>query len=158
MSINKAEQLLENRLVKEVTEAKRDLTEIKGRQPVGGDIVVYEGIPTGSPSTVSFVISASSNTRVTITIIPASPLVVNWDLYFSFYVDTDANADYLWPLGASVFALRHAFKPKVWWDWGRSSDTTGHRVVHLDIENTDVSDHTLYLYFKVYGPKLAAGF
>jgi hypothetical protein len=121
------------------------------KQPVSADIVQIVSSDLSAVNTGS--VSAGATAVITITISPAAALLTLWNLLFSIYVDTDNDANYLYPSGGSLTAGQKNFTLQVIWDYAGSNDSTGSRVVKIVIKNGDSGAHTYYVRSKYYGIK-----
>lgn len=103
MGINKAEQTLEDKLVNDIEQLKRDMREIKTKQPIGADVLEIQEVPgpgfvfLGGPTTV-----APNGTTVfttTLTVPSGNFSLVNFA--HSLFIGTYLSA-FRYPTGASL--------------------------------------------------------
>lgn len=153
MSINKAENSLENRLVNQVAKHERDIREMKSAiQPIGGDSLAIQStsILLGGP--VNLVSGAWATMNITIT--PATQTLTLWNFLFTLYVDA-TDAAHAYPGGSALTASQRELDVQPWIDWGDSSDTTNVRVYKVRLQNLDgINAHNYYIRFKAYYPAL----
>ncbi len=154
MPVNKAENTLENRLINDIDSIKRDLREIKGVQPVGADILA---VASSDLTEASFTVTAGGARTAVITITPTDDTLTLWNFAFSNYMDVD-NQTYLYPDGIAWAPGEDPLKMRIWgwFDWADSNDITNTRVFKIRYDASScASDHTVYLKFKSYLPRLA---
>ncbi len=155
MSINKAQNGLDKRLVNDIAKIHRDLRELKTKQPIGADVLKVVGVPNGlgvllaGPLTLLGGQSGTFNVTTT----PSSQILTIWNFAFTVYVDNTTNA-YQWPNGSSITVGSGNIFCVPWLDWADSSDTTNVRVFKVRISNEDPGavTHSYYLRFKAYLP------
>lgn len=148
--INKTELLPKFKMVREQSELRKRTESIKSTQLVGGDSIVVEGT---ALATASVTLAANTSTAYIVTFTPSLQILMNVDLYVSVYVDTDNDANLLWPAGASLTSAQKKLRRSLTPDWAASSDSTGVRVFVFSLENYDTVSHTYYIKFKTYAPK-----
>ena len=135
--------------IKEIGKRIGKLERVK--QLVGADIVQIVSSPEQTANTGS--LAAAAVTDLTFTITPTDEVVTLWDFLFSVYIDTDDDADYLYPNGGSLSAGQMDFDLQWSVDYTLSSDTTGERIAKVVIKNNDASAHTYYVHAKFHGIK-----
>lgn len=123
------------------------------KQIIGADVVqiASSSIATGTSGSIA----SGGRVVFTMTLTPTSALLTLWDLFFSFYVDTNGNAAYLYPGGASLSAGQKDLDLQWSFDYLLSSDAIGKRVAKITIINNDASAHEYFLSAKWYGIKQA---
>lgn len=120
-------------------------------QSIGSDLLAIvssnlASVPTGS-------IAAGAEVIVTVTLTPSDQILGVWNLFHSFYIDTDNNDNYLYGSGASLTTAQKNLYHEWWYDWGSSNDSIGQRVAYIRIKNNDSSAHSYFLRTKWYGHK-----
>lgn len=155
--INKAEQSLDKRLINDLMETKRNLKEIKGIQPMGGDIIDTQSAPEVGTVVIDTGILAGTwdSLLYTFSIDPADDNLVNWVPYFSVYFGNDLDPDWEFPDGQFVTGLAFEFDIYSWWDWALSYDSDGTRVFHLRLDHNSGLSDRLIIRVKLYAPKLS---
>lgn len=154
MAINKSEQTLDKKLINDITDLKSQIIKIKGKQPVGADIVQVE--PT-QLITSSAVITAGSRLTFSITVTPVNQTLTLWNFSHSTYLDVN-NPTNLYPGGSAFTPVSDQLKMIIfsWHDWALSDDVTNKRVYNVRYDATNCSsDHTIYFTFRSYIPKLS---
>jgi len=135
--------------IKEIAKRIGKLERVK--QLIGADIVQIVSSTEQTANTGS--LAAGAVTDLTFTITPTDEIVSLWDFLLSVYVDTDDNANYLYPSGGSLSAGQMNFDLQWGIDYTLSSDTTGERIAKVVIKNNDGSAHTYYVHAKFHGIK-----
>lgn len=134
-----SEQTLEDRLVNEVADLRKELLAIKTKQLIGGDNTVVRAA--GSASAVT-TITAGLTTFFTLTLVPTVPRVTLWDLAMTFFVDGVGFAlANIYPDGSAMTAGTKKLRVSWWYDWIVSDDVSGTRRWRIRVENFDVADH-----------------
>lgn len=155
MSINRAENSLENRQTKAIVEMQRSSLELKTKtQQIGADVVAVQGIPSGGAATGSFTLATNSAATFTVTVTPTNQLLTLWNFLFDIRVDVN-DADHQFPNGAALTTAQRQMRQYEWISWGDSSDTTNIRTFKVRVENYDTVSHDYYLVVRSYLPKLA---
>lgn len=154
MGINRAEQRLDDRLINEVRRMRSDFRELKSfTQPIGGDGLLVEGVPSGGAASGSATVTAGGLLSFTVTVTPLNQTLTVWNFAYTLLVDTN-SAGYEYRYGSSLSAAQRKLRVQSRIDWASSSDATNVRVYIVEIENYDTSDHDIYLYIRAYIPKL----
>jgi hypothetical protein len=153
MTVNRTQNSLNQRPMKELANLRREMAQLKTPQKVGADVVQVQGLPNGSYLHGGPLTLTSGLTRTFIvTVIPGSQVLTLWNYLFTVTVDVDDPVEYAFPAGPSLSAAQRNLRVYHWIDWAASSDVTNTRVVYVRIENFDVSSHDVYLYFRFYAP------
>jgi hypothetical protein len=153
MTINRAEQKPEDRLIRDLDGIKQFQHELKANpQPIGGDILRVEGVPAAYALAFT-TIPAGTAITFTFQVIPYQQTLTLWNFAFDVYVDTNDVA-HQFPNGASLTSAQRSLRLYNWLSWGDSSDATNMRVFKVRVENTDASDHVYYVRIRAYIPKL----
>lgn len=160
MAINKAEQTLEDQLIKRIVQLERDNREIKTVQRIGADVITITSSPSGSSplSAGPFNLVAGSYITLSVTSTPASQVLTLWNFAFTIYIDgTDVTHQF--PGGSALTSNSRESYIFNWLDWADSSDTTNIRVYKIRIRNSDPSlaAHDYYLSYKAYLPLTTVG-
>lgn len=157
MGVNRAEQGLDNKLVNDVRGLKRDMRELKTKQPIGADSITVIGVPeVGALLAGPITIIAGSSLTLAVTTIPAGNTLTLWNFAFTIYVDGTSNDDQ-WPNGANMTLAKRELFVFDWFDWADSSDVTNIRVYKIRLRNSDPGGitHDYYVRFKAYAPLVA---
>lgn len=157
MAINKAEQQLPDKLINDLTDLKRDMREIKSKQPVGGDILQVQKIPAGTATLFAgpLTIAGGGNTGTFIvTFVPDQSTLTLWNTLWTLWIDVVDNA-HQFPQGSSLDLNMRAIALSSWWDWADSSDTSNIRVFKIHILNNAGLSHDYYVKIKAYIPQLS---
>jgi hypothetical protein len=151
MGKNKAELSVEDRLVLDINDLKRDLRDIKTRQRIGGDNTIVEGSNLFSSSAS---IANGQTVVFTLTYTPDEELLGLTNLAITFYVGTELDLNYALPDGGSLSTDQRAYDIQMYQDWGRSSDAIGRKVWRIRVQsNTVFGPYTVHIYGKVYAIK-----
>lgn len=138
-AINKAEQVLDNGLVNEIADQRRQLLESKTHpQPVGGDVLKVV-----SSQTVSTTFTLGANVSQVggfAWSLPKAFLTLYTPL-FSVYVDGTLTAD-AYPFGANITGDKFNCQLLFLHDYALSNDTTGFRQYVWQLWNQGTSSHT----------------
>jgi hypothetical protein len=154
MSINLAEETLEDRLVNRITALEKDLRDLKTKQFIGGDntVVTHSSIASGVTTLL-----AGEKVYFTLLLTPALPRVTLWDFAFTIYVDgTGFDSDNVYPDGLNLTTAMKQLRLGWWLDWGTSNDITGQRVWRIQVENFDVSSHVIGVQATAYAIKTSS--
>jgi len=156
MGVNKAEQSLEDKIIRDIDGLKRDLREIKTKQPIGADILQVVPLPlAGVGFAGPFTIPANGATNVNVNFTPDDDTLTVWNFLWTLYIDVD-DPDNAWPSGASLTAGQLNIHVFSWVDWFSSSDSTNERTYKIRILNDDTSSHDYYLRIRAYLPSIGA--
>lgn len=156
MSINKAENQLENKLVNDIENLKRDMREIKTKQPIGADVLQVAPLPTsGALFAGPVTVASGSSVTFTVTFTPDSQTLTIWNVLFSLYVDADATAN-LFPSGSALTSAQRNLRVAGWFDWSSSSDSTNMRAYKIHVRNEDAASHDYYIRIRAYLPTIGA--
>lgn len=154
MTINRAEQRPEDKLVRDIQGIKRFQHELKANpQYIGGDVLRVEPVPFGSYILGSTSIGAGSGITFNLTITPVLETLTLWNFLFDVYVDTNDPA-YQYPAGTSLSVGQRNMRHEAWISFGDSSDLTNVRVFKIRVTNLDTVSHTYYVRVRAYIPKL----
>lgn len=158
MSINKAEQSLNDKLVNDIEEIKQQLIALKTHlQPIGADML---DIRVGSTVTISAVtVTAGGALNVTFTIHPTSDLVLTlYNFEITVFVDTYDDA-HKYPDGSSLIAAQRNIKFESWLDWEDSIDNATFlfiKAYKMRVVNNDTASHNYYIKWTPIFPKFSA--
>lgn len=154
MTVNMSEQTLEDRLVNEVADIRKELLAIKTKQFIGGDNTVI-GVTNVSNSVTT--VPAGINQYFNFTLTPVGNRLTIWNLFFSVYVDGVGFADNnRFPDGSNLVGGMLKMKVRYWGDWAISSDSTGLRWYWICVENYDTASHVIGVRAAAYAIKSAA--
>lgn len=158
MGINRAEQSINNRLVREVANNARDLRQLKSSiQPIGADILNVIRVPSGGylfggPVTLA----AGEMVTFITTAVPSSDILTIWNFLHSIYVDSAVvDSAYNWPNGSSITSDMRKVECMAWIDWGTSSDDFNARTYKVHVINNGSSSHTVAIAVRAYLPSLS---
>lgn len=152
MSINRAEQTLESRLIDKIAYIERELNALKTRQLNGGDNMV---IDLSGDATINFTITAGSRAGFVSTLTQLQGKALFPQLYFDVYIGTDNDADYAWPHGASLTTAQKEDVLVLWRLSDIYSDELGGvHVASFNLVNNTASDQTLYCHTRWAFPKV----
>lgn len=156
MSINRAENSLEDKLLNKLAGMERDIREMKSAiQPIGGDALDIEATP--MVQAASLTIAAGGAATFNITAIPGSQTLTLWNFLWTMYIDGLADANQ-WPSNtagtSTLSAAQRSIRAFAWIDWADSSDSTNVRVHKIRVENPDTASHTVTIKLKAYLPRL----
>ena len=154
MAINKSEQTLEDRLINDIDNLKRQLLTFKTHpQPVGADILQVEY--TATTNAFALGVPAGSSVTVTITITPLSDFVLTLSTHmFTLYVD-GYDAAHAYPNGASLTSAMRKLKLESWVDYNGSKLVSPFgRAFIINVRNDDVSAHDYHFDHAILTPTL----
>lgn len=153
--INKAEQQLENRLVNEIDELKRQLHDIKTVQPLGADVLAVQDF--GLVSLGPLTMDPGETYRITVALQPQNNILTLINYLWSAFIDNENDADYLYPHGQFLFSLLEdgKFFAHDHIDWALSSDSTNLRFITFIFYNNDSIAHDIYFRFNLYFPAVS---
>lgn len=153
MSVNKAEQMLKDKLVTTVKDASEQLVLIKTHpQPIGADILLVDsGFTSAGPITLG----AGSATTLSVTITAISDFVLTlYNFEFTVYVDVFDSA-HRYSGGGSLTSGQRSMSLESWLDYEESDETTDfHRTFKVRMKNTDAISHDYYVNLLFIHPKL----
>ena len=139
-------------IFRDLANVERRLTRLEMvKQPIGADIVQITSSSLGSATSGS--VSAGGRVTFTTTLTPSAEILNLWDLFFSFYIDTNGNSAYLYPSGSSLTDAQKDLDLQWSLDWATSDDNIGKRVGKITIINNDSSSHEYFINTKWYGIK-----
>lgn len=150
MSINKAEDDLRLRIYNDISQLKRDMRELKNRQPIG-------------MSSLSSLITSDSVYSILLN--PGDYVVHGWqftgaahvlfqsEFGATFYINNDLNGSYLWPNGASITADLRLFERAITFDVLQSDMTgSGAKLYWVTMKNTGTAAKTVYAHGQLVFP------
>jgi len=142
----------EQNIVRDIKNIEKRIAKLERvKQLIGADIVQITSSDLVSTSSGS--VPAGGRVVFTLTISPSSGILNLWDLFFSFYIDTDDDTDYLYPSGGSLSSGQKNLDLQWSLDFVNSDEDTGERVAKITIVNNDSSSHEYFLHSKWYGIK-----
>lgn len=158
MALNKTEQSLEDKLIRDIEDMKQQLITLKTHlQPMGADML---DIRTGNVATAtSSSVPAGSAINVSFSVNPVSDLVLSlYNFEVTVYVDVfnDTNK---YPDGSLITSPQRNLKFESWLDWADSWNDIAHsfiRVYKIRIVNNDSSAHVYYVNYQAVFPKFTA--
>lgn len=155
MSINKVEQMLQDKLVRKVQENDRNLRAIKNIQPVGADSIDITGFPSAGGALIGpFTIAAGARGTFNVDFNPSASTLTLWNMLWSLYVDAYASAN-RFPNGASITTeMLNACDLVSWIDYEQSDNVTNKRRFKLYIHNNGASSHDYYLVVQAFLPRI----
>lgn len=152
--INKAENQLQDRLIKDIEDLKRQVRDIKTAQLIGGDVIKVIPIPTSSYIDSGVVtVTPGLGLTTTITLSSTSQTLTLWNFLYTLYVDGVTSAD-IFPTGSNLDTAKRKCTFMNWVDWALSSDVTNTRVIKLRARNDDSSNHDYAFHMRAYVPSL----
>lgn len=157
-------KLIQNKQTTLLRDMQRTLTKMKAPQPVGGDILIVQGIPDGGDfylSSITLLAGQTGYARYDIS--PANETLTLWNFGWTIYVDPTnfqsnglPTSTFIWPTGSSWSSTSGQFNLSASGrlDWHQSSDDTNERVFILTVRNNDSVSHTYYIAARFYLPYL----
>jgi hypothetical protein len=154
MSINRAEQLLQQKLPNKIRDYDRELRALKTRQLFGADNIVIEP---QELIEVTAALDSFQDVIIEVPLIPENPIIVQSELLWSLFIDVDGDPDYSWPNG-SALTTNQKFSTRLEWhpDLATSDDNTGKRNHIIWLQNASQGSNlwTYYLKARFYVPKV----
>jgi hypothetical protein len=153
MAVNKAEQDLESRFIREFSALKAEFLQFKTRQPIGGDILKVKAYPdfADDPLIVGPIFVPSKSTRTTtFTITPGQATLTIVNPLFTLYQDAVATG-FNYPTGAFIDEMSFWIQDDL---YGFNPSTNSHKFVASIFNNDAVDDHDYYITARLLIPQL----
>jgi hypothetical protein len=153
MSVNRAENTLETRLISRLAAVERELLQLKTRQPVGGDVLRVRAYPdfADDPLLVGPIFVPSKQTRTkTFTISPGESTLTMITPLFTLYQDAYAPG-FNYPTGAFIDEMSFWIMDDL---YGFDAVTNTHKFVASIFNNDAVDDHDYYIAARLLLPQL----
>jgi hypothetical protein len=130
--------------IKDIQRRLHNLETVK--QPLGGDVVQ---VATSNVASTTLTVDSGEIETFSIDVSLDTPKNTLYNVFFSVYVDTNNNANYLYPYGSSLSAGQKALIFTHWDDQRYANMTTGARRYAVEFINYDSVTHIYYVYVQV---------
>ncbi len=154
MASHTLDQQPEERLLTEIADLRRQLSEMRTLQQQGAQALPVMGYPgVGSSYDTSLTIAANSQSYITLGVRTTLLAPTLWEPALAVHIDTD-DVDHLWRRGKALTASQTKFFCSVVrnWEYGLTAqDPQNNGVWDIQLWNLDTASHVYYVHVKLFG-------
>ncbi|MFD4554404.1 hypothetical protein ACFWP5_08750 [Streptomyces sp. NPDC058469] len=148
--INRTTQTADTEIARRLPAAEREIRNIKNKQSLGGDNMAVLAVDVAE---ITQVLAAGSQAQYVMTFYGTLEQLYMSELGLGFYVNTNNDANYAWPLGGSLTSDLREITRAHHYDIILSDETgIGLKVYVLSVKNTGTASKTIYTHARLIFP------